>query len=181
MSDLASRSSDPYLSAILQTSTPKRNEGDPPLSIRTPTVHKSVDPTFNCEWVVANVPADGFRLKVREYDEDPGNHDDRLGNVYITVANLREWKGFKKQTFRIEKRSGSWRAYTLRAVATVFDRKLEMRGQLVVSAEVLGKTEGEAGRVYTVSPGHWSQSYSALIGKLANTKHENDQGTESFE
>ena len=181
MSDLASRSSDPFLYAILQTSTPKRHAGDPEVSLRTPTVHKSVDPTFNCTWVVANVPEDGFRLKIRVYDEDPGNHDDRLGNVYITIAHLREWKGLKKQTFRIEKRSGSWRAYGLRAVATVFHRELEMRGQLVVSAEVLGRTEGPSGRVYTLSPGHWSQSYSSLIGKIANTKHEDEKGVENFD
>lgn len=77
MADYASMTSDPYLCAILVTSTPPRHEGDPPLSLRVPTVHKSVEPTFDCEWTVANIPADGFQLKVRVYDEDMANQDDR--------------------------------------------------------------------------------------------------------
>jgi len=183
MADYAARTSDPYLYAILTTSTPSRHpEGDPPVSLRTPTIHRDVNPEFNVSWTVANIPSDGFKLKIRLYDEDAPDKDDRLGNVHVNVHSVSEnWNGIQEESFHIEKRSGSWRAYAVRAAATMLDRHLEMRGQLIVSAELVGRTEGDSGRVYTVAPGAWSQSYSALIGKLANTKDHSDQGTQKFE
>lgn len=51
------------------------------------------------------------------------------------------------------KRSGSWRAYAIRAVAAAFSRNIEMSGHLVVSVEVLGKTESDTNKLYTVGPG----------------------------
>lgn len=106
----------------------------------------------------------------------------RLGNVHINVDSISEnWAGLKRAEYHIEKRSGSWRAYAVRAAATVFDRSKDMHGVLIVSAELLGRSEGLSGKVYTLSPGHWSTSFSALIGKLANTKGHDDEGVERFE
>lgn len=88
MSDLNSRSSDPYLTATLTSSLPKRHKEDPDMVLRTPTVHKSINPEWNTEWVVAGVPSSGFRLKCRLYDEDASDHDDRLGNATVYVGHI---------------------------------------------------------------------------------------------
>jgi hypothetical protein len=77
--DLGSLSADPYIIATLKTALVKRHKADPDLKIRVPTVHKNVNPVWNAQWIVANVPASGFYLKCRLYDEDPADHDDRLG------------------------------------------------------------------------------------------------------
>jgi len=70
VSDLGSRSSDPFITATLTSDLPKRHKEDPDMVLRTRTIHKSVDPEWNTEWIVAGVPSSGFRLKCRIYDED---------------------------------------------------------------------------------------------------------------
>lgn len=75
--DFAAMSADPYVIAVLKTSLPKRHKQDPDLKLRIPTVHKNTNPVWNAEWIIENVPASGFYLKCRLYDEDPADHDDR--------------------------------------------------------------------------------------------------------
>ena len=70
VSDLSTRSSDPFITATLTSDLPKRHKEDPDMVLRTRTIHKSVDPEWNTEWIVAGVPSSGFRLKCRIYDED---------------------------------------------------------------------------------------------------------------
>jgi len=70
VSDLSTRSSDPFVTATLTSDLPKRHKEDPDMVLRTRTIHKSVDPEWNAEWIVAGVPSSGFRLKCRIYDED---------------------------------------------------------------------------------------------------------------
>jgi hypothetical protein len=92
--DLAAATSDPFLTATIKTALPKRHDDDPPLVHRTKTIHKSTAPRWDEEWIVANVPAGGFTMKCRLYDEDSSDHDDRLGNVTIHVPRLdEEWAG----------------------------------------------------------------------------------------
>lgn len=105
--------------------------------------------------MVGNVPRTGFRLKVRIYDEDPKNHDDRLGNVHMHVPSISPtWAGLKEQHLDIKKRSGSWRAYALRGVAVCVGQRKQLDGELVVSVECLGRTEveGGEGRLFTLAP-----------------------------
>ena len=179
IADLTSMSSDPYCYAQLNTSLGSRHREDPILRFRTPTVWGSTDPEWNEVWIVAHVPASGFKLKVRVYDEDQGNQDDRLGNVHVNVSSINEsWKGFQHQAFKIKKRSGSWRAYAMRAIAVCFHEATEMSGHLYISAEVLGKSEGsEGGRCYTTGLNHWCRHYSPLLGRIANRRdsQENDE------
>lgn len=171
MSDLNSRSSDPFIMATLSSALPKRHKEDPDLVIRTPTIHKNVNPEWNTHWVVAGIPSSGFRLKCRLYDEDPSDHDDRLGNVTIHVNHIDEnWRGINEEQFDIKKRMGSKRAYLIRGCAAMLSSNVHLSGSLYVSAEVLGESEPPHGRMYTVGDTAWIQHYSPMIGRIAGTK-----------
>lgn len=174
MADLQAFSSDPYILAQLNVSTPTRHKEDPPLRFRSPTIRKNCDPVWDESWIVANVPASGFKLKVRVYDEDPADHDDRLGNVHVTVPSLQQgWAGVKDQPYEIRKRSGSKRAYAVRAFAVCFQRTRKMSGDLFLSMEMLGRTnpdDGQKGRLYTLGPCRTVRHFSPLLGRLANIK-----------
>jgi hypothetical protein len=176
MADINSLSSDPYVLAQINTSLPSRHKEDPHLRMRTKTIHRCTEPVWECEWIVANIPASGFKLKARIYDEDSADHDDRLGNVHVPVGQIdQKWPGIKNQAYSIKKRMGSKRAYFVRAVASCFDKNTHMSGHLYVSVEVLGRTEGnEGGRVYTVGPCWWTKHYSPLLGRITGKKDTGD-------
>ena len=172
MADLNSLSSDPYIVAQIKTALPKRHKQDPDLTLRTQTIRRNVDPEWNCSWIVANVPTSGFHLKARIYDEDPADHDDRLGNITLDIPNISDgWSGIHRQSYEIKKRMGSKRAYLIRGCAVLLKRDKHMSGHLTVSVELLGKTEGaNGGHMYTVGPCNWTSHLSPLIGRLAGTK-----------
>jgi hypothetical protein len=172
MADINTLSSDPYVITQVYTDNPTRHKEDPALKMRTFTVRKEVNPEWNARWVVANVPASGFRLKCRIYDEDPADHDDRLGNAHINVPRVSDdWKGFKEQSFKIKKRMGSKRAYAAQAAMSVVGIKKGMDGYLIVSIENLGRTESRhGGRLYTVGPAFWIKHYSPLLGRVMGQK-----------
>ncbi|KIX07124.1 uncharacterized protein Z518_05101 [Rhinocladiella mackenziei CBS 650.93] len=180
--DIGTLSSDPYILAVLRTDLPKRHKQDPDLRLRVPTIHRNTNPEWNVEWIVANVPQSGFFLKCRLYDEDPRDHDDRLGNAHIIVDNIDDhWAGFSHHKFELKKRMASKRAYTLRGCAVLLSSRVKMGGGLIVSVENLGRTPGEdGGRIYTVGPLPWSRHYSPLIGRLAGTK-DTEQGKDGKE
>lgn len=171
MADVNSLSSDPYVLAECKTSGPMRHKEDPPLRFRTPTIRRNTDPEWNSDWIVANAPAQGFKLKLRVYDEDPANKDDRLGNVHVHVPALEGWAGLQDQKYHIEKKAGSKRAYLVRAVATCFRVAEHMHGDIFISMQVLERTpeDGQNGRMYTIGPQWWTRHYSPLLGRIANT------------
>jgi len=172
MADVNSLSSDPYVLAQINTALPMRHKEDPLLRMRTPTVRRNTDPEWNWEWIVANVPSSGFKLKARVYDEDPADHDDRLGNVHVTVPSLDEsWPGIRNQPYKIMKRSGSKRAYLIRACATCVNKTKHLNGDLYISIELLGRTESQnGGQLYTAGPSWWIRHYSPMLGRIANRK-----------
>jgi hypothetical protein len=172
MADLNSLSSDPYVVTQMYTPNITRHKEDPPLRMRTATVRRDVNPEWNAEWIVANVPASGFKLKCRIYDEDPADHDDRLGNAHILVPSLNEsWQGIQEQSFKVKKRMGSKRAYLVQAMATGVRVRKHMNGHLVLSIKMLGKTDSEhGGRVYTIGPMWWTRHYSPLLGRFVGKK-----------
>ncbi|TKA27723.1 hypothetical protein B0A50_04824 [Salinomyces thailandicus] len=177
MSDYHTLSSDPYVLAQLNTDTPTRHKEDSNLRWRTPTIRESTDPEWNESWTIANVPASGFKLKLRVYDEDPADQDDRLGNVHISVPSLSEkWEGVKEKQYEIRASAGSNRAYLVRAIAVCFSQTKHMRGSLYISMEVLGKTaeDGQRGRLYTVGPCRWFKHFSPMLGRIAQTKDDSD-------
>lgn len=171
VSDLNTRSSDPYIQATLTSALPKRHKEDPDMVLRTKTVHKNVNPEWNQTWTVAGVPSSGFRLKCRLYDEDPSDHDDRLGNVTIHVGQLgTNWPGIRNEGFDIKKRMGSKRAYMIRGCISLASKTHHISGTLYVSAEVLGESEPPHGRMYTLGDTYWFKHYSPMIGRIAGTK-----------
>ena len=177
MGDAHAFSSDPYILAQLNTDLPRRHREDPKLRFRTPTVRKSTDPEWNEEWIVANVPSSGFKLKLRVYDEDPADHDDLLGKVNVRVTSITDdWKGFKTQRHDLKLRDSSKRALLVRAVASCLRTVQHFRGQLVISIENLGRTadDGQKGRLYTVGPCRWFRHYSPILGRIAGTKEPNE-------
>ena len=170
--DLATLSSDPFILAQLNTSLQPRHKQDPHLRFRTRTIRKDVNPVWNSDWIIANIPASGFKLKLRIYDEDPADHDDRLGNAHIDVSHIDEnWEGIKDGEYSIKKRMGSKRAYFFRACSALVNSDVHMSGKVHVSVIVLGRTGDEnGGRAYTIGPCNWSQHYSPMIGMLVGTK-----------
>lgn len=171
ISDINSRSTDAYIHATLSTFLPKRHREDNDLILRTKTVHKDTNPKWEQQWVVAGIPSDGFRLKCRLYDEDPTDHDDRLGNVTVYAHKIYEnWPGLKEEGYDIKKRMGSKRAYTIQACISAVSKDVHLGGKLYLSAEILGKTDGFDGRMYTIGPGRWIKHNSAMMGRLAGTK-----------
>ncbi len=173
-------SSDPYVHAQLNTDLPQRHKEDPNLRFRTPTIRRTTEPEWNEEWIVANVPSTGFKLKMRVYDEDPNDHDDQLGKIHITVPELTDdWAGMKDQPHKLVVRDSSKRALLIRAVARCFRMVAHMQGELYVSIELLGRTgeDGQNGRAYTVGPCRWIRHYSPLLGRLTHIKEpdQNDQ------
>ena len=170
--DINSLSSDPYILAQLNTKLRPRHKQDPHMRFRTTTKRRDVNPKWNEDWIVANVPADGFELKCRLYDEDPADHDDRLGNIHVRVDRVDEqWPGIVEQPFPVKKRMGSKRAYFFRGCAAMLQRDVHMSGQVYVSVRVLERTQTDnGGRLYTVGPCDWSKHFSPLMGRLAGTK-----------
>lgn len=182
--DFYSLSSDPYLVANLKMDLPKRHKQDPDLHFRTPTIRRKTDPEWNSVWTIAHVPSSGFDMKIRIFDEDSADHDDRLGNVHVYANHFSDsWEDLKEHSYDIKKRMASKRAYFLRGCAALISRSVKMDAQLVVSVECLGKSEGEGGRAFTIGPLPWTRHYSPLIGRLIGTKErsETDDGKEKPE
>ncbi|KAI5199760.1 hypothetical protein E4T39_06094 [Aureobasidium subglaciale] len=181
MADVNSLSSDPFILAQINTAMPKRHKEDPLLRMRTPTVRRNTDPEWNFDWIVGNIPSTGFKLKARVYDEDPNDHDDRLGNVHISIHDIDEnWPGVEEQPYKIMKRSGSKRAYAIRAVAACMSKAKHMHGDLYVSIKLLGRTDiDNGGHVFTLGPSWWIKHQAPMLGRLAGRKEPTGGATES--
>lgn len=181
IADINGFSSDPFCLVQLNTDTPRRHKEDPYLRWRTHTVRKSVEPEWNEEWIVANVPSSGFKLKIRIYDEDPADKDDLLGKVHFSVPSLHEgWEGVKNHGIKLLAHDGSKRAYLLQALTTCFRENKHFRGYLYLSIEMLGKTQpdGQNGRLYTAGPCKWVRHYSPILGRLLDIKDPDKEDNE---
>ncbi|KAI9370500.1 hypothetical protein BJX61DRAFT_88457 [Aspergillus egyptiacus] len=170
--DFGTFSSDPYVHATLTVDVRQRHKQDPSPTFRTPTVRKNRDPVWESEWIVANIPESGFRLKCRVYDEDAADHDDKLGNAYVLVDSINtNWPAIRTQPFRLKKHTGSKRVYLFGNIAAIASRRLDTDAHLVISVECLGKTPGTNGaQVYTLGPNYWFKHFSPLIGRITGTK-----------
>ncbi|KAK3111672.1 hypothetical protein LTR53_012840 [Teratosphaeriaceae sp. CCFEE 6253] len=181
MADINSLSSDPYVVAQLDTDAPTRHKEDPAMRLRTPTVRQNTEPVWDEEWIVANVPASGFKLKLRVYDEDPADNDDRLGNVHIHCHQISDdWPGLPEQSYEMKARMASKRAYLIRMAAVCLRTSKHMRGNLFVSVENLGRTreDGQSGRMYTVGPCRWVRHYDPILGRIMGMKEPDEDADE---
>ena len=182
MGDAHAFSSDPYILAQLNTGLRQRHKEDPNLRFRSPTVRKNVDPEWNEDWVIANVPSSGFTLKVRVYDEDPADQDDLLGKCHVHVPSINDdWKGMEEQSHELSLRRSSKRAVLVRSLAVCFGAARHVTGEIYVSVENLGRTgdDGQNGRAYTVGPCRWFRHYSPLLGRIANVKEPQQEETQN--
>ncbi|KAK4686302.1 hypothetical protein P7C73_g3827, partial [Tremellales sp. Uapishka_1] len=178
VSDYGARSADPFVIAEINSDVPTRHSEDPPIRFRTHTVQRSLSPEWNSEWIVAGVPSSGFTLKARVYDEDPEDHDDKLGKVEMTTGRISGgWKGIQEENQKIHKTGANFRAYALRSCMTMMNRSRKLHAQLVVSIQILEKTKEEMGKIYTMN-NFWFVHYSPLIGKIAGTKNSDEKGVE---
>ncbi|GJC83377.1 highly reducing polyketide synthase gloL [Colletotrichum liriopes] len=176
--DIGTRSSDPFIHATLRAAVPKRHKEDPDLVHRTETKRRTTEPVWNDEWVVANIPAAGFILKCRIYDEDWPDHDDRLGNVTVKVPYVGEdWEGYPQpgHEFVAKKRMGSKRAYFVKAITSHFDPRTDMSPRLWISMEVLGKSDPPYAQMCTIGPTYYFKHFSPMIGRLTGIKVNRDE------
>ncbi|KAK1450546.1 C2 domain-containing protein [Colletotrichum melonis] len=186
--DIGTQSSDPFIHVTLRAAVPKRHKEDPDLTLRTQTIRKTTEPVWDTEWVVANVPADGFILKCRLYDEDWPDHDDRLGNVTVRVPHVGpDWKGYPRpgQEFTAKKRMGSKRAYFVKAITSHFDPRVDMSPRLWISMELLGQSDPPHAQMCTLGPTTYFKHFSPMIGRLTGIKvnrdEENDARSDLFD
>ncbi|KAI1823959.1 hypothetical protein F4861DRAFT_531211 [Xylaria intraflava] len=180
IADISTGSSDPFLTATLSTSLPKRHKEDPDLCYRTRTIRRSLEPEWEEEWIVANVPSSGFRLKCRLYDEDWPDRNDRLGNVSIYVNSVNEsWHGFALPGFDVKKRVGSKRAYLLKAGASMLHSNVSITPRLYVSAKLLEVSKPPHGQMYTVGPTYYFKHFSPMIGRMTGIKVNKDETVDS--
>jgi hypothetical protein len=118
-------------------------------------------------------------LKARLYDEDPDDYDDRLGKVEVETGAINEHFSIKEETYKVRKTGANFKAYALRSCLRLVDKAHDLHARLVLSVEVLGKTKEEVGKVYTVN-NFWWIHYSPIIGRIAGTKTNDEQGVEKF-
>ncbi|OWZ57542.1 C2 domain-containing protein [Cryptococcus neoformans 125.91] len=179
VADFGSQTSDPFILAQATTSHKSRHSQDPYLRFRTNTVRKTLEPVWEAPWVIADVPKDGLKLRVRVYDEDPNDHDDRLGKFEIDTGPIDEkWQGLKQQSFKVKKTGADLKAYALRWTCVMLAGH-HLHAHVVVSIEMLGRTKREMGKAYTIN-GFWWKHYSPMIGRLTGTKAKDDQGVERY-
>jgi hypothetical protein len=179
VADFGKLSADPYILAQLNTALPTRHDYDPLLRFRSRTIPRNLEPAWEAEWVVAGVPSSGFTLKARIYDEDPDDHDDRLGKVHVHSGRIDEDFRIVEETYKVRKTGADFKAYAFRSCMRLLQEEDKLHARLVISVEVLGRTKEELGKVYTCNSFWWIH-YSPIIGRIAGTKANDEQGVERF-
>jgi len=165
--DILNVSSDPYIYATLhpQNFTQGTPDGPPQrevLEYRTHTVRSSLEPIFDCKWIVGGVTESGFVLKLRLRDEDPGQffNDDRLGKGALLIPSPGEKLGegweLREGECKIEKRKGAMSNHVSTYIARLFSRGgVGHHTRVWVSVRVLGKSKtlkDDPNRIYTSGP-----------------------------
>eukprot|EP01087_Luapelamoeba_hula_P016076 TRINITY_DN490_c1_g1_i1.p1 TRINITY_DN490_c1_g1~~TRINITY_DN490_c1_g1_i1.p1 ORF type:complete len:846 (+),score=164.26 TRINITY_DN490_c1_g1_i1:170-2707(+) len=172
--DLLTNNCDPYLYVHLKTDTPTRHpELDSKLRIRTPTIQRCTNPVWEHRWEVGGVPASGFKLKVRVYDEDRDSRDDRIGSTAFSVDHIDEqWAGIDHGEYELSKKKMDKVALLTNVALSLAAMKnpRDSWGSIKVSVRLVGKTMGKKGRPpFTIGPCHWSQHYSPFVGRITGT------------
>ncbi|KAH7312441.1 hypothetical protein B0I35DRAFT_437013 [Stachybotrys elegans] len=185
IADYGSMTSDPFIIATLKAANPKRHKDDPDLTHRTRTLRNTTEPQWEDKWIVANVPATGFTLKCRLYDEDSPDRNDRLGNVTIEVPQITDtWEGVPSPgtDYPVKKRVISKRALVFKFFQTLLTPGAHMTPFLTVSIKLLKKSDPPYAQMCTLGPTTWFKHFSPMIGRIAGTKvNANDQDDHNWE
>lgn len=171
--DISTGVADPFIFVVLKGNNPKRHKDDPDLKFRTRTIRNTAEPKWEEEWIVANVPPNGFTLKCRMYDEDWPDSNDRLGNVTIVVPQVYDgWEGIPTpgKEFAVKKRTMSKRALVFKSVASAVHLKHDVKPRICISIEVLRKSDPPFAQMCTIGPTVSIKHFSAMIGWLVGTK-----------
>lgn len=149
-------SSDPYCVATLRFPG-QLYDGDEKFKLhrRTRTLRRELNPEWNEDWTIANVPITGFTLKLKVMDEDAKNHDDGLGVAKIVVTSMSEGKTEYNQGLSIRK-AGDVGVTFVRAVAAgCKGKKFKNLGgkiEVDISVEKCAEDVPKDHRPYTVGP-----------------------------
>lgn len=174
--DFGSRSSDPFVLAQCNPGLKTRHKADPPLRFRTATARRSLNPKWEAEWVIGGIPAAGCEIKARVYDEDSAT-DDLLGRAHIHTGPLEEgWSN--EQTYGLMSRRANLRALGFKSCMKPFSEEARKESTITVSLQVLGRTEVEVGKAYTVN-NFWFTHYSPMLGFMVNTTTPDDTKREA--
>ncbi|KAI1794790.1 hypothetical protein LXA43DRAFT_86953 [Ganoderma leucocontextum] len=177
--DCKDLSSDPYISATLE---PLHNNtgGAPPLSYRTQTIRRTLNPTFDGRWLVSGVPAAGFVLTLWLLHEELFSRHDKLGKAVIPIpgpgAQLSQGWNSGEREYKVHKRYGSCKARLCPYVAKVVTRgRVRRRVRVHVSVRVLGPAPrlepgDDAERVYTLGPHFFFRHFSPLAAALTSVR-----------
>ncbi|KAI0755325.1 hypothetical protein C8Q80DRAFT_1266795 [Daedaleopsis nitida] len=189
VSDLNDLSCDPYLLATISRSNVSRP--DDSVSFRTATARRTLNPDFNAKWIVSGIPASGFLLTIRLFDEDPGNHDDKLGKAVLrfpdhqldsqaekadnVCGELKEGWDSGEREYKVHKRHGSTRTKAMTYIAKMTTRgSVRHRVRVFVSMRVLGpapRAKGEdEDRIYTLGPHVFARHFSPLATRLTSVQ-----------
>ncbi|KAJ6580991.1 hypothetical protein B0H19DRAFT_1113190 [Mycena capillaripes] len=172
--DIGTLSCDPYVLASIVI------PGAEPLKFRTPTIRRTREPTWNSTWFVSGVPAQGFKLSMIIYDEDPGPKlsPDRLGKAVALFGPDQMKEGFEslEQEYKLQKRKGDLHPYILTYLAALLPgEKLLKHNRVFVTVRVLRKDEEQKdARLYTLGPNRYSRHFSPLIGSMVNKPSQKD-------
>jgi hypothetical protein len=152
VADIGTLSCDPYVLASIVVPNAE------PLKFRTPTIRRTRDPTWNSTWFVAGVPAQGFKLVMVLYDEDPGPKisPDRLGKAVARFGPDQMKEGFEslEQEYVLQKRKGDLHPYILTYLAALLPgEKLVKHNRIIATVRVLQKdAQTDDRRMYTRGP-----------------------------
>ena len=145
--DLIAQSSDCYLLACLKPRTPPSQDHPPfPLTFRTSTKRENRNPEWEESWHLGGIPAEGFELLIKIFDEDkPGDFDDRLGEAVYNVCQLPPTASdgkpgeSKVEVLKIKKRKASRRAYAATYLVAWCHRDFKkQRGRVIPLSGVQG-------------------------------------------
>ncbi|KAJ7623613.1 hypothetical protein FB45DRAFT_926241 [Roridomyces roridus] len=175
VADIRTLSCDPYVVASILVPDAE------PLKFRTPTVHRTRDPTWDSTWLVCGVPASGFKLLMTLYDEDPNAKlsVDRQGKALAHFGPEEMKEGYEsiEKEYQLQKRRGDLHPYVLTYLSALLPgQKLRKHNRVIASVRVIRKDRGSAeGRgLFTLGPNNYSRHFSPLIGSMVNKRINKD-------
>ena len=156
--DLATRSSDPYIISTLRFP----NSGVPKLHRRTSTIQTTLEPVWNEQWTVSNVPVTGVELKLKVMDEDTHNHDDKLGVARIYTGQLDRSEADLVYLEILKPSKGVWSG-AKRAMASGCgpDSSNKAEVEFSIRVEQMDRPDESLQRAYTLAPNWYSRQFGS--------------------